>query len=67
MVFATSVLFSSQDWTGLDLGRWTLGIVLLFWIPVYWIGLRLGQLPASSEIQEVESLLTVGRDPDASV
>jgi len=67
IVFATSVTLNIQDWTGIDTGRWTLGILLLFWIPVYWIGRRLRQLPASSEIQEVESLLAVARDPDASV
>jgi hypothetical protein len=44
-----------------------MGFLLLFWIPVYRIGRRLRQLPASSEIQEVESLLAVDRDPDASV
>jgi hypothetical protein len=45
----------------LDLGRWTVGILLVFWIPVYWIGRRLRQLRASSEIQEVESLLALDR------
>jgi len=69
---ATSVLFTILDWTNLELGPWTLailtlGILLLFWIPVLWIGRRLGQLPAASEIQEVESLLAVARDPDAHV
>lgn len=69
-VFATSTLFCAQDWTGLDLGVWTAGFLtagflLIFWIPVYWIGRRLHQLRASSEIREVESLLTLAREPDA--
>ena len=71
IVFATSVDLSVLDWTSLDPGwwgaAWTMGFLLLFWIPVYRIGRRLRQLPASSEIQEVESLLAVARDPDASV
>jgi len=71
IVFATSVWLSILDWTGLDLGwwgaAWTLGILLLFWVPVYRIGRRLRQLPDPSEIQEVESLFDVARDPDASV
>jgi hypothetical protein len=71
-VFATSMLFTILDWTSVDLGPWTLGILtlgilLLFLMPVYWIGRRLGQLPASSEIQEGESLIAVVRDPDAHV
>jgi len=67
IVFATSALFIVQDWTGLDLGRWTMGILLLFWIPVHLIGRRLRQLRASVEMQDVESLLAVARDPDASL
>lgn len=71
-VFATSALLTFLDWTGLELG-WvlgvplTLGLLLLFWIPTYWMGRRLRQLPRSSEIQEVESLLALVRHPDASV
>jgi hypothetical protein len=64
-VFATSALFCVQDWTGLDLGAWTALFLLLFWTPVYWIGRRLHQLRASPEIREVESLLTLAREPDA--
>jgi hypothetical protein len=61
------VVFKVQVWTGLDLGRWTIGIFLLFWIPAYWIGRRLRQFRASSEIEEVESVLELARNPDASV
>jgi hypothetical protein len=64
-VFATSALFCVQDWTGFDLGAWTALFLLLFWTPVYWIGRRLHQLRASPEIREVESLLTLAREPDA--
>jgi hypothetical protein len=72
LVFATSALLNIMDWTGLDLGYWasgivTMGIVLFVCTPVYWIGRRLRQIPAYSEIQEIESLLDVARDPDAHV
>ena len=71
IVFATSFWLSIQDWTGRDLGWWgaacSIGILLLFWIPVYRIGRRLRQLPASSEVGEIESLLALARDPDAHV
>jgi hypothetical protein len=66
-LFATSILFSVQDWTGLDLSHWIIAMVMLFWILVLWLGRRLGQLRAPFEIAEAESQLATARDPDASL
>jgi hypothetical protein len=66
-LYATAVLLNVQEWTGRDLGLWTVVFLVVFCLPVYWIGRRLHQLRASSEIrdEEVESLLTLAKHPDA--
>jgi len=66
-LFSVSVLLCVQDWTGIDLGRWTTLLVVLFWIPVQWIGRRTRQLADSSEIHKLESLLSPARDNDNPV
>lgn len=63
-VYAVAVLLNVQEWTGRDMGLWTLLFLVIFWLPVYWIGRRLHQLRDTSE-REVESLLKLARDPDA--
>ena len=63
-VYAVAVLLNVQEWTGHDMGLWTILFVAAFWLPVYWMGRRLNQLRDVSE-REVESLLTIARDPDA--
>jgi hypothetical protein len=65
VVFSTSVLFNLQGWTGTDLGRWTIPILLFFWLPVYWLGRRLDQFRPPCDNQEVESLLSLARDRDS--
>ena len=66
-IFAFSVMFVVQDWTAMDLGNWTILIVMLFWTPVLWIGRRLGQVWDPLEIPVVQSLETLTRDSDESV
>jgi anti-sigma factor RsiW len=63
-VYAVAVLLNVQEWTGRDMGLWTLPCLAIFWIPVYWIGRRLHQLRDTSA-RQVESLLKIARDPGA--
>ena len=63
-LYAVAVLFNVQEWTGRDLGPWTPLFLAIFWVPVYWAGRRLRQLRDVSA-GEVESLLTMARNPDA--
>ena len=66
-VYATAALLNVQEWTGHDMGLWSLPFIVIFWLPVYWLGRRLHQLRASSELrgEQYESLLKLAKDPDA--
>jgi len=64
VVYSTAALLDVQEWTGHDMGLWTLPFMLVFWFPVYRMGRHLRQLRDTSP-SDLESPLNLAKNPDA--